>query len=76
MADLDIREQLARIDKTLEEIEKTRAEIHQTYADRALKIADEARRRQEMKYAPWYAYAAVGGGLVAIGAALAKLLFH
>jgi hypothetical protein len=74
MTDIDVAEQLARIDKTHMEIEKMRAEIHETYADRALKIADEERRRQEIKFAPWYAYASLGGALVAAGVALAKLL--
>jgi hypothetical protein len=74
MADFDTQEQIARIDKAHMEIEKMRAEIHQTYAERALKIADEERRGQEMKYAPWYAYASLGGALVAAGVALAKLL--
>jgi len=70
--ELNIREQLARIDKLLAEIHAQPEISQQRAAQIAQAQADADRKRQEMRFAPWqvaFAGMTAGAALFAAGAA-------
>jgi hypothetical protein len=69
---LDLREQIARIDQLLADHDRKRQEIHFAHAD-------HDRTRQEIRLAPWQLALTgmtTGAALFAAGAAFVKLLEH
>ncbi len=75
--ELDIREQIARIDKLLAEIQAQPQISAQRQAQIAQAQADADRKRQEMRFAPWqiaFAGMTAGAALFAAGGVFAKFL--
>jgi hypothetical protein len=75
MSDLDLREQLTRIDSALAEHRRIDAEIENRLVERRRidaeidrNAAERDRRRQEIKYQPWIA---IIGGVTAAAALMA-----
>ena len=74
---LDIREQIARIDRMQAELSRTQAEINKWQVDMAQARAQTVKVEQEARLAPWtVAFTGLGAGaaLFAAGVAFAKVL--
>ena len=74
---LDIREQIARIDRTQAELSRIQAELNKWQTDSMKVRAETAKVEQDTRFAPYIvAFTGLGAGaaLFAAGVAFAKLL--
>jgi hypothetical protein len=77
IGELNIREQIARIDKLLAEIQAQPQINQQRQAQIAQAQADADRKRQEMRFAPWqvaFAGMTAGAAVFAAGGVFVKFL--